>query len=110
MRYQLIPYGDAPFFGIPPKLTFSSQSHIKMAPYFGLTGGWLTFWVTVACATGTLKSALISLLFQEPKCSKAAWELRDGRRAYPFKEEGVSAHYTSSSAPKTLPKPTLTCQ
>jgi hypothetical protein len=22
-----------------------------MAPYFGLTGGWLTFWVTVACAT-----------------------------------------------------------
>lgn len=20
-------------------------------PYFGLTGGWLTFWVTVACAT-----------------------------------------------------------
>ena len=23
----------------------------KMAPYFGLKGGWLTFWVTVACAT-----------------------------------------------------------
>lgn len=23
----------------------------KMAPYFGMTGGWLTFWVTVACAT-----------------------------------------------------------
>ncbi|EOD46980.1 putative sugar transporter protein [Neofusicoccum parvum UCRNP2] len=22
-----------------------------MAPYFGLKGGWLTFWVTVACAT-----------------------------------------------------------
>ncbi|RDW91866.1 putative sugar transporter-1 [Coleophoma crateriformis] len=22
-----------------------------MAPYFGMTGGWLTFWVTVACAT-----------------------------------------------------------
>lgn len=22
-----------------------------MAPYFGLRGGWLTFWVTVACAT-----------------------------------------------------------
>ena len=21
------------------------------APYFGLTGGWLTFWVSVACAT-----------------------------------------------------------
>lgn len=20
-------------------------------PYFGLKGGWLTFWVTVACAT-----------------------------------------------------------
>lgn len=20
-------------------------------PYFGLRGGWLTFWVTVACAT-----------------------------------------------------------
>ncbi|KAF7596389.1 Sterol 3-beta-glucosyltransferase [Aspergillus hancockii] len=20
-------------------------------PYFGLTGGWLTFWITVACAT-----------------------------------------------------------
>ena len=20
-------------------------------PYFGLTGGWLTFWVSVACAT-----------------------------------------------------------
>ncbi|KAJ5886989.1 uncharacterized protein N7473_009663 [Penicillium subrubescens] len=23
----------------------------KNQPYFGLTGGWLTFWVTVACAT-----------------------------------------------------------
>ncbi|KAJ5683382.1 hypothetical protein N7462_006547 [Penicillium macrosclerotiorum] len=23
----------------------------KKEPYFGLTGGWLTFWVTVACAT-----------------------------------------------------------
>ncbi|KAJ5106058.1 hypothetical protein NUU61_003405 [Penicillium alfredii] len=23
----------------------------KKKPYFGLTGGWLTFWVTVACAT-----------------------------------------------------------
>ncbi|KAJ5593981.1 uncharacterized protein N7459_000189 [Penicillium hispanicum] len=23
----------------------------KKRPYFGLTGGWLTFWVTVACAT-----------------------------------------------------------
>ncbi|KAA8569440.1 hypothetical protein EYC84_001075 [Monilinia fructicola] len=22
-----------------------------MAPYFGMRGGWLTFWVTVACAT-----------------------------------------------------------
>lgn len=22
-----------------------------MVPYFGLKGGWLTFWVTVACAT-----------------------------------------------------------
>lgn len=22
-----------------------------MAPYFGLTGGWLTFWVSVACST-----------------------------------------------------------
>ena len=22
-----------------------------MKPYFGMTGGWLTFWVTVACAT-----------------------------------------------------------
>ncbi|KAL9581981.1 MAG: hypothetical protein Q9212_003568 [Teloschistes hypoglaucus] len=22
-----------------------------MAPYFGMTGGWLTFWVSVACAT-----------------------------------------------------------
>ncbi|KAE9991109.1 hypothetical protein Vi05172_g9895 [Venturia inaequalis] len=22
-----------------------------MRPYFGMTGGWLTFWVTVACAT-----------------------------------------------------------
>ena len=21
------------------------------APHFGLTGGWLTFWVSVACAT-----------------------------------------------------------
>ncbi|KAJ6181322.1 hypothetical protein N7519_011783 [Penicillium mononematosum] len=23
----------------------------KRKPYFGLTGGWLTFWITVACAT-----------------------------------------------------------
>ncbi|KAJ5793447.1 Major facilitator superfamily domain general substrate transporter [Penicillium paradoxum] len=23
----------------------------KKKPYFGLTGGWLTFWITVACAT-----------------------------------------------------------
>ena len=23
----------------------------KMQPYFGLTGGWLTFWVSVACST-----------------------------------------------------------
>jgi hypothetical protein len=23
----------------------------KGKPYFGLTGGWLTFWLTVACAT-----------------------------------------------------------
>ncbi|KAJ5367764.1 hypothetical protein N7541_001705 [Penicillium brevicompactum] len=23
----------------------------KKEPYFGLTGGWLTFWITVACAT-----------------------------------------------------------
>ena len=22
-----------------------------MRPYFGLTGGWLTFWVSVACST-----------------------------------------------------------
>lgn len=22
-----------------------------MAPYFGLKGGWLTFWVSVACST-----------------------------------------------------------
>ena len=22
-----------------------------MKPYFGLRGGWLTFWVSVACAT-----------------------------------------------------------
>lgn len=23
----------------------------RSKPYFGLTGGWLTFWITVACAT-----------------------------------------------------------
>lgn len=28
-----------------------------MAPYFGLKGGWLTFWVTVACATDMVKGA-----------------------------------------------------
>lgn len=25
-------------------------------PYFGLTGKWLTFWVTVACATDMVGS------------------------------------------------------
>lgn len=26
-------------------------SYLLSQPYFGLKGGWLTFWVTVACAT-----------------------------------------------------------
>ncbi|KAJ5397008.1 hypothetical protein N7509_005121 [Penicillium cosmopolitanum] len=29
----------------------TSAPQKKSRPYFGLTGGWLTFWVTVACAT-----------------------------------------------------------
>lgn len=41
----------------PFRLPFSSSSFIMFGklkpskPYFGLRGGWLTFWVTVACAT-----------------------------------------------------------
>lgn len=31
--------------------SFRYQHFINMAPYFGMTGGWLNFWVTVACAT-----------------------------------------------------------
>jgi hypothetical protein len=30
---------------------YKSLHRGQMAPYFGLKGGWLTFWVTVACAT-----------------------------------------------------------
>ncbi|KAF7593214.1 hypothetical protein BBP40_011844 [Aspergillus hancockii] len=28
-----------------------AASDTRKKPYFGLTGGWLTFWITVACAT-----------------------------------------------------------
>ncbi|CZR58235.1 probable sugar transporter [Phialocephala subalpina] len=52
MRYQLIPHpGDDSLHALFPQLTFLQQKGSNMAPYFGLTGGWLTFWVTVACAT-----------------------------------------------------------
>ncbi|KAM0795019.1 general substrate transporter [Usnea florida] len=30
---------------------FNKRRGGEKAPYFGLTGGWLTFWVSVACAT-----------------------------------------------------------
>lgn len=33
---------------------FSKSSGDKK-PYFGLTGGWLTVWITVACATDMSK-------------------------------------------------------
>jgi hypothetical protein len=28
-------------------------------PYFGMTGAWLTFWVTVACATDMVRIMLL---------------------------------------------------
>lgn len=32
-----------------------SKSPGGKKPYFGLTGGWLTVWITVACATDMSK-------------------------------------------------------
>lgn len=39
--------------GLPTLFSLAHRNHSAstMTPYFGLTGAWLTFWVTVACAT-----------------------------------------------------------
>jgi len=39
----------------------------KGQPYFGLKGGWLTFWVTVACAT----DMTVSHVYQTTQASLA---------------------------------------
>lgn len=51
-------------------MTVATEKNKK--PYFGLTGGWLTFWVTVACATDMSLFGYDQGVFSKPTLSVTA--------------------------------------
>lgn len=46
----------------PSKMAISNSKSRGKQPYFGLKGRWLTFWITVACATDMVRTAALELL------------------------------------------------
>jgi len=67
-----------------------------MAPYFGLRGGWLTFWVTVACTTDMTLFGYDKGVFG--KCSRFSLRLNITNR-----KQAVSLSQKTSSTLSNFP-------
>jgi hypothetical protein len=61
---------------VSPSIRQTHSPHILAAmttgnqkkPYFGFTGGWLTFWITVACATDMTLFGYDQAVFSKSMC------------------------------------------